>query len=466
MSEAPIWRIKGDQTEVEMEIKPQGSMFVVFRHETERKTSMVQSLSAPVSKLDVWKPKVEIESAFYGTDKLSEEMMEVGSALADQIKNGRLELKMTSWLAKKDPAPNKIKRFGVIYEINGKQKKVTVADHQFLSLPEKDADGTLKIVRAVYGVIPDDLEQLLAPAMIEVSDKIAGMMGKEGVKINVGSDLVGGKDLASAVRKKLDIRYKVDGVAKTKTLMDGEELRLPERSGAFDLPAAEMLVKEKATVLRSWENGDYSVGLSDGSKKTIAVKDLPQPLLVRGPWDLRFQEKRGAPEKISLPELVSLSTHPEPGVRYFSGQVTYQRRLNIPSEMLGKDRELYLDLGQVEVIAEVTLNGKQLGTLWKAPYRIDISSAMKAGENDLSIRVTNLWPNRLIGDEFIPSDVDSNGEFLTKWPEWLKDGKQPVNRKRITFVTWQHWKADSNLLASGLMGPVTLRPAVLAPIIW
>jgi hypothetical protein len=206
------------------------------------------------------------------------------------------------------------------------------------------------------------------------------------------------------------------------------------------------------------------VGLSDGSRQSVAVTALPQPLQVQGPWNLSFQEKRGAPEKITLPELASLSTHKEPGVRYFSGQVTYQRNLNIPKDMLGEGRELYLDLGQVEVIAEVTLNGHNLGTLWKAPYQVDISGVAKPGENDLSIRVTTLWPNRLIGDDAIPEMGEENGEYFNKWPDWLKEGKPPATRKRVTFVAWHHWRADSNLLASGLMGPVTLRPAELKPV--
>jgi hypothetical protein len=462
---APVWRTVGGRTEVKMDLQPQGSVFVVFRHKSNDTASQVQSIIPPASRLEEHHPKLKVESAFYGTDKLAEGMVEAGAALANQIKDGRIDLKVTSGLVGKDPAPNVPKRLGVIYEVNGVRHSVAVPDHRYLSLPAEGEAGALRIIRAVYGVIPDDLAQLPPAVMVDVTGQIAGMTSKEGLQVEVGNNLSNGVDLAPRVLKHLELRYTLNGVIKTKTLPDGAVLKLPERTAAFDLPAPGLIATAKGTQLLAWENGDYQVGLSDGSRQSVAVKDLSQPLQVQGPWNLTFQEKRGAPEKITLPELQSLSTHQEPGVRYFSGQVTYQRNLNIPKDMLGEGRELYLDLGQVEVIAEVTLNGHSLGTLWKAPYRVDISGAAKPGENDLSIRVTTLWPNRLIGDDAIPVDGEENGEYFNKWPDWLKEGKPPATRQRVTFVSWHHWRADSNLLASGLMGPVTLRPSVLKPVV-
>ena len=129
---------------------------------------------------------------------------------------------------------------------------------------------------------------------------------------------------------------------------------------------------------------------------------------------------------------------------------------------------MLLDLGRVEVIAELSVNGEGLGILWKRPYYADITDVVKPGINQLEIKVTNLWPNRLIGDEQIPdldkfapgagsSGLDSlTGGAILQLPDWYIQGKsKPVNG-RITFTTWKHYTKDSPLLESGLIGPVRL----------
>jgi hypothetical protein len=112
-------------------------------------------------------------------------------------------------------------------------------------------------------------------------------------------------------------------------------------------------------------------------------------------------------------------------------------------------------------LAEVFLNGKKLATLWKPPFRVDLTAAARAGTNQMEIRVVNLWPNRLIGDEQLPADCEwvknrkFTGQGLAAWPQWLLDGK-PSPTGRVAFATWKHYDKDSPLLESGLLGPVTL----------
>jgi hypothetical protein len=143
-------------------------------------------------------------------------------------------------------------------------------------------------------------------------------------------------------------------------------------------------------------------------------------------------------------------------VRYFSGTATYRKVFSLQSSVIS--HRTYLDLGRVEVIAEVWLNGKPLGTLWKPPFRCDVTSALRDGENELEIRVTNLWPNRLIGDEQFPDDL-AKGSWggIPAWPAWLKQGQPRPESRRQTFFTWKHWDKDDALLPSGLLGPVTLQ---------
>ena len=149
-----------------------------------------------------------------------------------------------------------------------------------------------------------------------------------------------------------------------------------------------------------------------------------------GSWDVAFQPNRGAPAKITLPALASWHEHADPGVKYFSGTGTYTKTIQAPAEWFQAGAKLWLDLGDVKNIAEVTVNGKPLGTFWKAPFRVDVTSALKPGANTLEIKVINLWVNRLIGDQ------------------------QEGVTKKYTYTAQQFYRADSPLLPSGLIGPV------------
>lgn len=131
---------------------------------------------------------------------------------------------------------------------------------------------------------------------------------------------------------------------------------------------------------------------------------------------------------------------------------------------------MHLNLGDVQVIAEVNLNGQDLGILWKPPFRVDVTKLARPGVNDLEVRVTNLWPNRLIGDEQFPDDCSSDGKWtsggIPSWPQWLLQGQPRPEPRRLTLAALKHWTKDDRLLPSGLLGPVTIVTAVereLAP---
>jgi hypothetical protein len=122
-----------------------------------------------------------------------------------------------------------------------------------------------------------------------------------------------------------------------------------------------------------------------------------------------------------------------------------------------KSARLWLDLGKVFNMARVRLNGHDLGVLWCAPWRVDITDAVQKSGNKLEIEVANLWPNRLIGDEFQPPDAEygKNGNLL-RWPDWLLKNEPRPSKGRYTFATWRHFTKDSPLLPSGLLGPVQI----------
>jgi len=210
-----------------------------------------------------------------------------------------------------------------------------------------------------------------------------------------------------------------------------------------------------------WQ-GNIELRTASGRVLHAEAKEVPAPQEVTGVWDLSFPPDWGAPPSVSLDKLISWTDHTNDGVRYFSGTATYEKNIEISADRLAAGRELWLDLGTVKNFAEVFLNGQDFGVLWKPPFRVNVTAAARPGANKLVVKVTNLWPNRLIGDEQLPPDVEWNGKQLKEWPQWFLDGK-PSPTGRLTFTTWHHWTKDSPLLESGLLGPVTLRTAEIIP---
>jgi hypothetical protein len=222
-----------------------------------------------------------------------------------------------------------------------------------------------------------------------------------------------------------------------------------------EIPTAEVLRSAEGRLMaRVWEPGEYAAYSGHGRTWRFGAGQLPSPLELSGPWQLRLAPQGGAPTEVNLERLISWSDHPDSAVKYYSGTATYTKSFEIPAAMPAKNRRLFLDMGEVQVMAEVKLNGRNLGTLWKPPFRIDITEAAQAGTNTLEIKVVNLWPNRMVGDEQLPEDSDRNADgTLRQWPGWLQAGR-PSPTGRETFATWRLWKKNDPLLRSGLLGPV------------
>jgi hypothetical protein len=191
----------------------------------------------------------------------------------------------------------------------------------------------------------------------------------------------------------------------------------------------------------------------------LEVKRKPareREIKIEGEWEVSFPKGWGAPEKVVFPNLISWHQHSDEGIKYFSGTAVYKKVFSLPKNLYRRDKRFILSLGDVEVMAEVMLNGKYLGTLWRAPYEVDVTEAIRPGKNELLLRVTNLWVNRMIGDEFLPEDSERypNGTLI-RWPDWLLEGKKSPTG-RFTFTTWRLWTKKDPLQPSGLLGPVKL----------
>ena len=195
---------------------------------------------------------------------------------------------------------------------------------------------------------------------------------------------------------------------------------------------------------------------------------------IAGPWKVSFPPGRGAPPELVLQSMESWSENAEPGVRYFSGTATYHRQLTVNESDIIAPRRVMLDLGRVEKIAAVRVNGTAFPALWAPPFRVDITEAVHPGVNDLAIEVTNLWPNRLIGDEHEPDDAKWSepdmfkvvqppreiGRRLAEIPDWVTKHEPRPSARRVTFTTYKFFTAESPLLPSGLLGPVRLETLV------
>lgn len=181
-----------------------------------------------------------------------------------------------------------------------------------------------------------------------------------------------------------------------------------------------------------------------------------------GPWTVAFDPRWGGPTSTVFNTLVDWTTHTVTGIRYYSGTALYRMEVTVPE--IDSERRIYLDLGAVKHIAEVAVNGVNVGVVWTAPWRIDITTAIRKGKNFIEIAVSNVWANRLIGDEQQPADFvwelgDPNmrgGYYMKAFPEWFLQGHPRPSSGRYTFTTWNYFAKDSPLEPSGLLGPVKI----------
>lgn len=174
------------------------------------------------------------------------------------------------------------------------------------------------------------------------------------------------------------------------------------------------------------------------SKKTTAQEwTAPQQTenkldIITGDWSVKFQSNLGAPAEATFSTLTSWSNNVDEGIKYFSGTGIYLKTIVAQEKWFRTGNRLWIDLGDVKNLAEVLVNGKSFGIVWRRPFRLDVTDAIKPGSNNLEIRVTNLWVNRLIGDQ------------------------QPGIKNKFTYTTQPFYQAKSTLLPSGLLGPVQI----------
>ena len=198
-------------------------------------------------------------------------------------------------------------------------------------------------------------------------------------------------------------------------------------------PDAEVWADQgKNSYLKVWTSGTYVLHDTKGQSRKLEVAAVPQPVEIAGPWQVSFPKGWGAPESTTFEKLVSWTESDDAGIKYFSGRAVYRKSFEVSPDRLDADSSLELDLGAVQQVAKVTLNGRVLGILWKPPFGLDITDAVRAGKNDLVVEVANTWTNRLTGDSFLPPDQ-----------QYARSNLHPVLSRK-----------ETPLQPSGLLGPV------------
>jgi len=210
------------------------------------------------------------------------------------------------------------------------------------------------------------------------------------------------------------------------------------------LPVEQVIaVTDSTAIIHCWQNGHYLLTGTEGRVNRIDVFDLPAPVVLEGGWTVEFDTVWGAPAKVQFPILISWTEHADEGVRYYSGTGIYHKTFYIPADWLGAGKYVHLDLGEVRELAEIFVNGHSAGVVWKPPYRADITSFLKPGNNELKIEVMNLWINRLTGDMNLP--------------DHKKFTKTNIRSDGATrYSPAEPWHVQP----AGLLGPVRLLPSL------
>jgi hypothetical protein len=218
--------------------------------------------------------------------------------------------------------------------------------------------------------------------------------------------------------------------------------RLTAGNTPLEVGASRIFVKDGQ--MEALDSGEYRLRVAGGKEIRVNIPEFMNERVITGPWEVTFLEKPllGEPFSSIFDSLISWTESGKHAIKYFSGTALYQNTFNLEESCISRGRA-YLDLGKVGDIATIQLNGKEVGTCWKPPFIVDIKDFVKKGENNLEIEVSNLWVNRLIGDEKLPPEERRTCTNL------VGDSSR-YDKLRVG-------DADCYLRVSGLLGPVKIQ---------
>ena len=286
-------------------------------------------------------------------------------------------------------------------------------------LPENDVTDI--IAEARYGALAQE------GRWIPVTDKVRALYAKGATMISAGTGLAD-EDPAPRTAKQLEITlHHPDGREEVRTAKDGSAIELPPR------PVPPPVICEVAgdgKKIVAWKPGAYQIDYSDKTARKVEAA-APKDIALTAPWTLAFPDGWGAPPSLRVDALKAWKDLDLPAeAKAFSGTAAYTTAFDVAE--VKPNLRFMLDLGHVDMIASVTLNGKKAGTVWATPYRLDVTGAIVAGVNTLTVEVTSTWFNRLV-----------------------YDAGQPEAQRKTWTISGPG--KDAPLATSGLLGPVRLR---------
>ncbi len=450
---AAVYQQTDGVTHVALSLPPSGSVFVVFRSPAADVDSVVSCSvdGKSICCATAGQPlPIVVHTAVYGVIGDPQRTRDVRKKVQQMVDRGQRSFRVAQLAQGDDPADGVSKTLVVDYSAGDQQFTVSARDPDMIHL----SDEAVKIVvkKARYGVLSD-------PARTrDVREKVQRIADAGECRFQVAR-MAEGDDPAFLVVKTLQLEYTQNGKPYSISATDPETVDLAAPQPDVRPTARVCRDSQGRIVLETAAPGHYELKTATGQTRAVDIPSLPSSQQISGPWQVQFDPKWGGPERVEFEQLEDWSQRSEEGIRHYSGIATYRKTFALNSTLATVDRVI-LDLGEVGVMADVTLNGKHLGIQWKPPFCVDVTDALKKEDNRLEVRVVNLWINRMIGDEQLPEDSPRNANGTLKaWPEWVQQG-QPSPTGRYTFTTWRLWKQGEPLQRSGLLGPVRLMPRV------
>lgn len=422
----PVWQSAGNgMTKIPVRLDADGAVFFVFRKPAGR--HLIQANVEANPPVPEPLPDMRIVKAEYGTF-FPGGLADVTSQVRKQVKEGRIDIVAGNHLSGYDPASGSVKELRVKYKSDSGVYQASVLENEHFKVEAPH----LEIEKAVYGKFAKEMDSIPSSYPIyNVADMIEKSIRNGQYRIPVGDYLIKEKDVQMQdMEKELRLVYYSHGETIELSAPQGSDLLLARKSPESVLETQSGEVYWKTPIA-----GKLNYLVSSGKRAEIQVKRVPEAIPLSGKWEVQFLSLVDTPFYATFGDLVSWPLSEDERIRYFSGTAIYKTAFHLSEGALSDMDVLELNLGSVREIAEVILNGRNLGVLWKKPFRLDVRKVVREGENELEIRVTNLWPNRLIGDKQHPD-------------------------KKKTFTTWDYWKPDIELLPSGLLGPVFLQPYI------
>ncbi|MGC9261703.1 MAG: glycosyl hydrolase [Phycisphaerae bacterium] len=420
--------------------------------------------------------RIVIQSAIYAAPGAGREV-DVTALLRKKMRQSdgkSLSLRVDNTAFGGDPAPGHVKYLTVHYTLGGKPATAHVRENSTLSIPFFTLVAIHRHTRGmdIYFVVNRSNQRVHAEASFRVSGKIpelwrpdSGRRVTDGEFTNIGGrtnvPLTLGP-LASIFAVFRHSSTPVDPVTAIRCdnqPTDRATIHM-DRQGHIQL----------LTALA----GKYQLQFASGRTQAVNIPALPASIPLTGPWNVAFAPHWGAPHNVVFQKLTSWTASGNPGIKYFSGTAMYTRRVSIPADFIGSGKRVILHLGSLHDIAQVWVNGVDTGVLWHAPFKVDVTAAIRSGINRIRIAVTNTWVNRLIGDQQHPSGLHWGsmrtvgpmhvGRPLVRFPKWVVDGTSSPFTDHYTFETWNYYTKHSPLHRSGLFGPVSLSVSAEVPV--